>query len=538
MARFDSLPRPRFLRAILVLAVLFSAASTLGVYADPIKIESGLISGIVLGEDQAVRAYKGIPYAAPPVGDLRWKPPQRPGSWDGIRECTEYGPPCPQSDVVWRFWGEEKPERMSEDCLYLNVWTSAKHADDKLPVMVWIHGGAFTLGWGNQRVYDGEALSRKGVVVVTINYRLGAFGFFAHPLLSKESGNNCSGNYGLLDQIAALRWVRDNITAFGGDSDRITIFGESAGATSVNCLCISPLGKGLFHRAISQSGGFTYWDTDHLRETSPSGESLETMGERLAEEVLEGDPDDILAALRAVPAEQLIPFASGGGYRFRPAVDGWVLPDYPPIMYKKRLQHDIPMILGTNSDEATMFAGMAQRRSVDDHRADIEKQYGEFAPKILKLYPVETKSDVYGAFCDHFADTVFIGPTRAMIRSMDKSESNAYLYHFTRKSQDRPEMGAFHSMEMAYVFNNLDENKAQETDLQLSDAMSTYWVQFAATGDPNGNGLPAWPVYDTESDKHLELGDTIREGSGLHKRACDVLDGIMEQVYIKFAGTE
>ena len=528
-----------YLTATVALTFLFLVAVIPGVQADQIKIESGLISGTVVDEQAGVRAYKGIPYAAPPVGDLRWKPPQPAKPWEGVRPCIEYGPACPQTDIMWTMLGEKKPEKLDEDCLYLNVWTPAKSPDDKLPVMVWIHGGGFTLGWSYQRDYDGTALARKGVVLVTTNYRLGPFGFLGHPLLSKESERGVSGNYGYLDQIAALRWVRDNIAAFGGDPDCVTIFGESAGGSSVNFLCVSPLAKGLFHRAISESGGYTYWKMEHLRETSPAGESAEAMGESLAKKLVGDETGDVLAALRAVPAEKLVSFAGiDTEYRFSPAVDGWALPDYPAILYDKSMQHDVPLILGTNADEGTMFAMIIPYKTVEEHLAAVKDEYGEYADEIMALYPADEPGDIRDAFIEHFADTTFIAPTRAMVRAMDKVSSNAYLYQFTRKSPTMPAMGAFHSMEIAYAFDNVDESKVKEVDLKLSDTMSTYWVQFAKTGDPNCNGLPEWPAYKTASDQHLELGDTIQVGSGLHKEACDTLDRIMAARLSKFRSSK
>ena len=530
MMHLGSIRASRQLVLSIVLTILFLVGSRPAIQADPIKIESGLIDGIALGEDKDVRVYKGIPYAAPPVGNLRWKPPQPAKHWEGARACTEFGPACPQTDRL-KIYGLELPE-MSEDCLYLNVWTSPTSSDEKRPVMVWIHGGGNSAGWSHQPSYDGEAFARKGIVLVTINYRLGPFGFFAHPLLSKESQHNSSGNYGILDQIAALKWVRRNIAAFGGDPDCVTIFGESAGGMDTIVLCVSPLSKGLLHRAIIQSGS-AIWSMNHLRRPSPTGESAEANGESMAKELVGEDVDDILAALRAIPPEELVE-KTATDLLFGSTVDGWVMTDYPANVYKKGLQHDVPLLAGTNADEGSLFA-MRISPGSDEGRFDaLRQRWGEHADEIMALYPTDTAEQKRNVMNLYLTDTMFLAPTRATVRAMSTVSSNAYLYQFTRKQQTGrlKAFGAFHGLEIPYVFNSSSaisptEEEVSETDRKLADAMITYWAQFAKTGDPNGNGLPVWPVYDAASDQHLELGDTIRVGSGLRKETCDVLDRIV-----------
>ncbi len=527
-------------------ALLF--VPNVGVQADPIRIESGLISGTVVDEESGVRAYKGIPFAAPPVGELRWKPPQPANPWEGVRACTEFGPACSQTDRLGMY-GLKLP-KTSEDCLHLNVWTAAGSGDDKRPVMVWIHGGGYISGWSSQPSYDGEAFARKGVVLVTINYRLGPFGFFGHPLLSKESEQNVSGNYGMLDQIAALRWVQRNIAAFGGDPDCVTIFGESAGAGSVSFLCLSPLSKGLFHRAITESGS-VIWNMTHLRRASPRGESVEATGERLAAMLVGEAAGDVIGALRAIPSDELLAKANPGlgisgneeSIGFGPAVDGWILPDYPAILYQKGMQHDVPLLAGTNADEGTLFTMQTPYKTVEEYRDSMRKLWRQHADDILGLYPAETPDQIRSAMSRYIADSWFVGPTRAMIRAMENVSSRAYLYHFTRVQETGmlKGFGAFHASEIAYVFNTSGSfsgspEQASETDRRLADGMITYWTQFAKTGDPNVNGLPEWPAYETASDKHLELGDTIRVGSGLHKEACDELDRIMADAFTDLTG--
>jgi len=530
MIRLSSIRCSKQLVLSATLTILFLVGSSLGAQANPIRIESGLISGTALGEDKAVRVYKGIPYAAPPVGDLRWKPPQPVAPWKGVRDCTEFGTACPQGNML-QIYGLTLPE-MSEDCLFLNVWTGATSPAERLPVMVWIHGGGNSAGWSHQPSYEGEAFARRGIVLVTINYRLGLFGFFAHPLLSKESEHKVSGNYGILDQIASLRWVQKNIAAFGGDPDCVTIFGESAGGMDVIVLCVSPLSRGLFHRAIIQSGS-AIWSMNHLRRASPTGESSEANGESLANELVGEDVDDVLAALRAIPAEKLVEKIESG-LRFGPTVDGWVMTDYPANVYKKGLQHDVPLLAGTNADEGSLFALRISPGS-DEGRLDaLRQRWGKYADEIMAMYPTDTaeqKRDVMNRF---LTDTMFLAPTRATVRAMSTVSSNAYLYQFTREQQTGrlKAFGAFHGSEIPYVFNSsgptgLKEEEVPEIDRKLATAMITYWAQFAKTGDPNGNGLPEWPVYDAVSDQHLELGETIKIGSGLRKEACDVLDRIV-----------
>ena len=526
----------RFLLLILLASAAVALPVSLG-SADPVTIASGQISGQAVGDDGAVRVYKGIPYAAPPVGSLRWKPPQPVARWDGVRACDTFGAACPQK-YQSRVPGIELPHT-DEDCLYLNVWTAARDAGEKRPVMFWIHGGANETGWGHQPVYDGQALARKGVVLVTINYRLGPFGFFAHPRLSKESPHGVSGNYGILDQIAALQWVQRNIAAFGGDPENVTIFGESAGAANVTALCLSPLSKGLFHRAIMQSGAFI-WGAAHLRESSPVAESLESLGERFAEEVVGHDTEDVLAALRNASAETLLE-KSNKNIRSGPVVDGWVLPDYPAIMYANGLQHDVPLLAGTNADEGSLFVFIKEYKTVSEYRAGIREQWGKYEDEVFALYPVEARKDIGTVNARYLTDAWFIAPTRATVRAMANVSSNAYLYHFTRAQSTGvfKGFGAYHTAEIPYIFNTFGRDKVSdpepsEVDQRLAEAMTSYWVRFATTGDPNGNGFPKWPVYETQTDLHLELGDVIRVGSGLRREKCDALDRIVEKIGREF----
>jgi para-nitrobenzyl esterase len=497
-----------------------------------VRIDSGSVSGVEL--ESSVTVFRGIPYAAPPVGELRWRPPRAVEPWHGVRPATEFGAACPQPDVLSRVYGTELPTT-AEDCLSLNVWTDNLGGEAPRPVMVWIHGGAHYLGWGHQSSYDGEALARRGVVLVTINYRIGALGFLAHPALSAESPEGVSGNYGLLDQIAALEWVQRNIERFGGDPSRVTIFGESAGGGSVLSLMASPLAGGLFHRAICQSGGSGVTYLQHLRRPFGEDESAEAMGVRAAKQLGVAEADDVAAAMRSLTPEQLIAGAPPSirlvpddpGYRFRPIVDGWVLPEPAIIAFAEGRQHDVPLLIGSNADEGTVFlAAMALPAEVEAYRDRIRADYGEMADRVLELYPVERPQDIFAAANRTFTDAGQVTPARGVARAMANVPGEAFLYHFTRvRSGLLARLGAFHGSEISFVFQSFsDQAPADEVDASLAEAMASYWVQFAATGDPNRDGLPRWPAYDAASDRHLELGDQIRVGEKLRKEECDLFE--------------
>ncbi|MHB9107125.1 MAG: carboxylesterase/lipase family protein [Armatimonadota bacterium] len=469
-----------------------------------------------------MHVYRGIPFAAPPLGNLRWKPPQPVAPWEGVRDCTAFGLACPQPQQALM---PIKADAQSEDCLFLNVWTPAKTVADRLPVMVWIHGGGCTTGAGSLAMYDGTNLARQGVVVVTINYRLGPFGFFAHPLLSAESPRGVSGNYGFLDQIAALQWVRDNIAAFGGDPGCVTIFGESAGSASVARLLISPLAQGLFHRAIAESGGIGR--SRHLREHWGS-KPMEQVGEEIARAL--GCTD--LAALRAKTAEELLQASNpaqglfGQGNKFRWVVDGWAIPDDPGLLYAAGKFSDVPLLIGTNANEGSVFLAQLPNLTPATYRMTVGALFGADADAVLKLFPAERDEGVRPAMERLTTVFAFVADARAIARMKSRGQEQAYLYHFTRvpPALRTRGLGAAHGMEIPYVFNNLPRFMSQE-DKQLAAAMSACWVQFAKTGNPNAPGLPAWPAYDA-ADRYLEFGDAITVKSGLYQEACDLYDRI------------
>jgi len=493
--------------------------------SDPLRIEGGEISGQVV-EKGDVHAYKGIPFAAPPVGDLRWKPPLPVKPWEGVRACVEFGNWCPQPKP---FLGRELG-KLSEDCLCLNVWTPALKRSDKLPVMVWIHGGGFTTGSGGQSYYSGENLAREGVVLVTINYRLGPFGFLAHPALSKESEKGVSGNYGMLDQVAALQWVQKNIAAFGGNPECVTIFGESAGSAGVCRLMVCPLARGLFHRAIAESGG-PYGQNRDLREQHGRLAPAEKMGEEIAKALGCDAAPDVLAALRAKSSDEILDAANpsqglfGKGNKFGPVVDGWVLPDDPGRLWDQGKQAEVPFMAGTNADEGTIFLKQLPVQHVLGYRLTARTLYQDQAEELLKLFPVEKDEDIPAALNKLVTVSAFVSPTRMLVRALAQRHTPAYLYHFTRvpKNKLTDKMGACHAIEIPYVFKTLPRGLGEQ-DEKLSEAICRYWANFAKTGDPNGAGLPAWPVYTADKDEHLELGDEIQVKSRLYSEACDALE--------------
>jgi para-nitrobenzyl esterase len=534
---------------VLIFIILIStrigglSMSTLNtVFSKPIKIESGKITGVALGEEKAVYAFKGIPYAAPPVGDLRWRPPRQVSRWEGVKACTDFGYACPQQEMpepYARDFGEQR-----EDCLYLNVWTGAKKQDERRPVMVWIHGGGFYLGAASTESYDGEVLAREGVVLVTINYRIGPFGFLAHPLLSKESDRNVSGNYGLLDQIAALTWVKNNIAAFGGDPDRVTIFGESGGARSVCFLMVTPLSKGLFHGGIVQSGSL-YRAIGHLKEPRDGLMAIEKQGEALAKKL----GCETLKDLRKKSADEILntatpktapfvtppnpsPSSDENGIIVGPIIDGWVIPDDPVKLFRSGKQHDVPMIIGSNKDEASMFLGRYRYSQVKQFHDLVRHLFPNHYEKIQKLYPMNDDADVLDALNRFMTDVTWTRPARATARQMGLVKSSVYLYHLT---QHRPGMlerfGAFHGADIRYVFGH-DMGAGvpfSEEEWALSDKMLKYWINFAAHGDPNGPDLPKWPAYEKDTDQCIDLGRKIKVITNLRKEACDLFDRIDEE---------
>ena len=495
--------------AVLVLSAFQrSAAAPAATSAVPIvELDAGWIEGVQL--DQRLRVFRGIPYAAPPVGELRWRAPQDVAPWEGVRPAKEFGAPCPQSPLIAILSDEPLPAT-SEDCLTLNVWTSAD-AGAELPVLVWIHGGGFVGGWAHQELYDGAAFAARGLVFVSLNYRLGPLGYLALPELAEEAELGAPANHGLLDQIAALRWVQRNIAAFGGDPRRVTVMGESAGATSVLALCTAPAAKGLFHGAIAQSTWIT--DTTFV----PLATAREDA--RRASEILVPDAAvRSLAALRALPPDELWRRL---GERFQPslALDGSSLLGDPEDMIAAGKHHDVPLIAGTTADEGTVFLPLFPDRTVEGFRTALERDFGAGAAEVLALYRVDSDGDVPVQLARLLTDRWFLRGTRSMLRGMSRS----WQYVFTRSNPQAPALGAHHSVELPYVFAKLDA-KAGPADRQLGQRMLDHWVQFAKSGDPNCAGLPAWPAFDVEREAYLVLGERVSIGEGLRRETCDLLD--------------
>jgi para-nitrobenzyl esterase len=466
-----------------------------------VRVEEGLLSGAP-GLDPSVTVFKGVPYAARPVGDLRWRPPQRPARWDGVRKADRFSANCTQRmrDSLGPWTPEYQPQGVvSEDCLYLNVWTAGARDGEKRPVLVYIHGGAFTDGSGNVPVYDGENLAKKGIVVVTINYRVGILGFLTHPLLTKESGHHSSGNYGLLDQVAALEWVKRNITAFGGDPTRVTIAGQSAGAASVHYLTASPLAKGLFVRAIAESGSrLPMGPGKTLRESERDGVRFAESRKAVS-----------LRELRSLPADSLASPLEGD-FSFRPVVDGWFLRESLDEVFAKGEQNDVPTLTGWTSDEAS-FSSDYGRVSAAAFREQVRRRAGGLAEAFLRLYPAVTQEQAAQSQRAAARDQSLVSMQMwAAIRARTaKTPVFTYLFTHPQPGPTQGKYGVFHSSELPYVFDNLSKSDRPWTaeDRRIAGELSAYWVDFVATGDPNGAGLPVWPAFRAEDATTMELGD-------------------------------
>jgi len=491
-----------------------------------IRVDGGTIAGAPSSTDSEVMAYRGIPFAAPPVGDLRWKPPQPVGPWGGVLQADSYGSVCPQlpyaEDSFWSRLQQYPPSEMSEDCLYLNVWAPADPPAERLPVMVWIHGGGLTKGSGTRVGYDGTALVRRGVVLVTINYRLAAFGYLAHSGLSAESEHGSSGNYGVLDQIAALEWVQRNIANFGGDPERVTIFGESAGSTSVCLLMATPLAEGLFHLAIGQSGG-AFGRTVLLDEEFGGRPSHEAVGEAFAADLV-GEGGATVEDMRAASTQQVLEtYERLGGRAYgitRAVVDGWVLPDDVDTVFAEGRQHDVPVIVGSNADEGPPLYERWVPKDSAAYAEYVNTTYGDLAEEFLELYPNGDSATIWDSYLRSRGQGRFAWTMNNWARQMENVTSNAWLYHFTHVPPipDANRYGAYHAGEIVYVFDNLDLagfDELRESDRKLAALMSQYWVNFAATGDPNGESLPAWTPFDVGEEAFMDMAAEPVQGTQL-----------------------
>ncbi len=498
-------------RALLVAGLCVHLA---GFAADPdptlVTTAAGAITGVAADD---VVSYRGIRYAAPPTGPHRWAPPQPVAPWAGVLAADRAGPPCPQGPAV---------PQASEDCLYLNVWVPRRRGNEKLPVMFWSYGGGFVAGSGADPKFDGSALARRGVVVVTFSYRLGLLGYLAHPQLSAESPDRVSGNYGMLDLFAALQWVQANIAAFGGDPGRVTAFGESSGAMLLTNALLSPRARGLFQQVILQSGG-------QMREYHrlPAAEQL---GARL------GD----VAALRtvapaALPALSRLEGASFPRPLFRARMsgliaDGVLIPEQQRDAFEAGRFLAMPTLLGNNTDEGSYVTASYPVRTVDEYLGYTRAPavFGRFADEALQLYPAATDADVKPAVAMGFSDVQYHAGTRGVARAIARSGQPVWRYLFTRRAGGTG-AGPNHGDEVAYVFNTLarsDRLPFDDDDRRLAAAMADAWVRFATTGDPNGGSLPRWSRFDADQDNYLEFGDTIRPGAGYRTRELDFVSRV------------
>jgi para-nitrobenzyl esterase len=505
----------KILSAIIIFVSLLSVSS--GKYEKnlllKIKVEGGTIEGYL---NDGVTIFKGVPFAAPPVSELRWKAPQPVVAWKSVRKCVANPPSAMQAKPTpFMMWSKEfmaPEEPLSEDCLYLNIWTAANKKNEKLPVIIWIHGGAFTGGSGTVPLYDGTEMAKKGVVFVTINYRLGVLGFLAHPDLSAENPQKVSGNYGILDQIAALKWVKNNISSFGGDPGNVTIDGQSAGSFSVNALMISPLAKGLFQRAIGQSGGMF---------SRPGGivtdiKSAEESGLKFAKQIGAAS----IADLRKKTAEELIKSPGRWGI----VIDNNVIPPAGET-FSSGKQNDVPLITGWNGDDGV---SMGPSMNAEAFRNNTTKTYGEKSEEFLKLFPAGTEDEAKQS--QKIVSQLFFGWQNyywAKIQSTT-GKNRSWLYYFKRVPPGEPNYGAFHSAEFGYALKTLKlwNRPFIKWDHELSEIMSSYWVNFAKNGDPNGPGLPEWPAFNKADPKVIELGDQVKSAPLPYSGQLEFLDSI------------
>ena len=485
-------------------------------------------AGVIRGNlpEPGLKEFLGIPFAAPPVGELRWQAPQPVSSWTGVRDASAKGLPCVQPESLSPFY-DRAYAQTSEDCLTLNVWTRATVEGEDLPVMVWIHGGALIMGSGAD--YDGAKLTAKGVVLVTINYRLGPFGFFAHPTLTQQSELGSSGNQGYKDQIAALEWVRDNIRAFGGDPDNVTIFGESAGSWSMSVLQASPSARGLFHKVIGQSGA-RLLPLSHLKTAKNGYASAEQRGRALAE-LFTGDAESSITQLQALPAEQIM-----ATYAADPAilndfdaltiVDGEVLPEEVNQIFAKGEQANVPVMIGSNSLEASTFDPVmfapAEANNLDYAellKTQVAQMLPQADPTLHRYYPTPGRADAQQSWINFNTDVSFTQPMNLWAQHMLKVSSPAYLYWWDWQPSIKGsrKYGAFHAAEIPYVFGNLNTFDIDITpqDQAFSNLMMDVWTQFAKSSNPSIEGVIDWPAYTADGHQTAVIGENLSTMNGV-----------------------
>ncbi|MBI1330877.1 MAG: carboxylesterase family protein [Alphaproteobacteria bacterium] len=500
--------------AVLALTLPSARAAT-------VQTDAGRVRGV---EEDGLSIFKAIPFAAPPVGPLRWHAPDPVKPWPGVRDATAFAPACMQEGVSMP---GEAPPMVSEDCLYLNVWAPA-HAK-KLPVMVWIYGGGYSNGSASMPLYWGDRLARRDIVVVTIAYRVGPFGFLALPELSRESAHGSSGNYALLDEVAALKWVQKNIENFGGDPNKVTIAGQSAGAMSVSMLLASPLAKGLFARAIGQSGGL--FEPTALAPGYQLA-NAEKDGEAYAASVGAAS----LAELRKLPAAQLL--KGKAGLITHPVIEPYVLPQSPYDAFVSGAAADVPMLIGSNADEARSLVSGLGDVTAATYDAEIAKHWGPLPPPLLEAYPYSSDAEAKTSRLAFERDLRFGWDMWAWARlGAAENKSAVYYYHFTQNppfpnDSIYAHWGPSHFAELWYMFDHLDQAPWRWTaaDRKLADTMASYWVNFVRSGNPNGAGLPQWPAFTGTDQRVQYLGDPVSTGTVANRPPLEVFDGVYSAV--------
>ena len=508
------------IRAPLLVVVLATSATTLA-QSPRALTESGAISGV---HESGLNVYKGIPFAAPPVGDLRWRPPAHVASWTGTRKADAFAPACMQTGVSMP---GETPPAVSEDCLYLNIWTPAKNGQAKLPVIVWIYGGGYINGSASMPLYWGDKLAHKGVIVVTIAYRLGPLGFLAHPELTRESPHHSSGNYGLMDQVAALEWIQKDIAAFGGDPKNVTIAGQSSGSMSVSMLMASPLAKGLFQRAIGESGGL-------FEPVQLAPKFLLANAERDGEKYAISLGATSVEQLRRLPAARLT--GDGGGI-VHAVIEPYVLPFSPYEAFASGQQNDVPLLIGSNADEARSLTDVSHVKAAT-FDSDIEHSFGQLPPPLIAAYPHATDEEARQARLGFERDLRFGWDMWAWARLQAGTGKKPVYYYSFRQQPPFPAgsvyagWGASHFAELWYVFDHLNQEPWRWTkaDRRVAKEMSSYWVNFAKSGNPNGPSLPVWPAFTTADSKVLYIGDPTTVGGVANINSLSVFDTVYSAV--------
>lgn len=482
-----------------------AGARTAAAQSPIVQTAQGQVSG---SKEDGISVFRGVPFAAPPVGDLRWKAPQPAQAWKGVKECTKFSASPIQGDPKpFMCWSEEfiaPPKPLSEDCLYLNVWTNDASKKTKKPVFIWIYGGGFSSGSSACAVYDGAEYAKRGIVFVSVNYRVGAIGFLAHPELTAEGGGT-SGNYGIMDQVAALKWVKENIAAFGGDPDQVTIAGQSAGSMSINCLVATPAAKGLFQRAIAQSGGlFGGLSFRGLKAAEEQGVAFQKKLNAKS-----------IAELRALPADSILHASGGGGLAFSPIMDGKFLPADPAKAFSEGNFNNVNLMTGWVLGDGGLFGPTKTDKA--GFEKTVNERYGAKADKVLAILPHATDEE---ATASNGNLTLVSFAVASSYRLAEFNRMTSYVYEFSHVPTDKPgfpNYGAFHTAEVPFAMGNLHTwiRPWKQLDYDVEKTMSAYWVNFIKTGDPNGAGLPKWEPFNT--GKIQEIGDATSSRDAVHK---------------------